>query len=197
MLAGNGYGVLLFDRRGEGESEGDPNLLGWHGERDVHAAVKFLQTRPDVDPESIGGVGLSVGGEMMIAAGAESGALKAIMSEGASGWSVRDDWARGGYALGRSARPQHLHRRGGYLREQPSSRRPRGPRAEDLRAPPSSCTARRASRRRSQPTRASMKGSGLQGDLGSPRLWPYEGHRGAAAGVRAAGRRVLRQDPPR
>ena len=106
MLAGNGYGVLLFDRRGEGESEGDPNLLGWHGERDVHAAVKFLQTRPGVDPERIGGVGLSVGGEMMIAAGAESGALKAIMSEGASGWSVRDDWARGGsrwdVLLGRS-----------------------------------------------------------------------------------------------
>ena len=29
MLADHGYGVLLFDRRGEGASEGDPNLLGW------------------------------------------------------------------------------------------------------------------------------------------------------------------------
>ena len=28
MLARHGYGVLLFDRRGEGESEGDPNALG-------------------------------------------------------------------------------------------------------------------------------------------------------------------------
>jgi hypothetical protein len=26
MLADHGYGVLLFDRRGEGESDGDPNL---------------------------------------------------------------------------------------------------------------------------------------------------------------------------
>jgi dienelactone hydrolase len=90
MLARHGYGVLLFDRRGEGESEGDPNLFGWQGERDVHAAVAFLQGRPDVDPERIGGIGLSVGGEMMIEAAAESQALKAIVSEGASGRSVRD-----------------------------------------------------------------------------------------------------------
>ena len=90
LLARHGYGVLLFDRRGEGESEGDPNLFGWEGERDVHAAVRFLQGRPDVDPDRIGGIGLSVGGEMMIAAAAESTALKAIVSEGASGRSVRD-----------------------------------------------------------------------------------------------------------
>ena len=30
MLVRHGYGVLLFDRRGEGESEGDPNIFGWH-----------------------------------------------------------------------------------------------------------------------------------------------------------------------
>jgi hypothetical protein len=90
LLARHGYGVLLFDRRGEGESDGDPNLFGWEGERDVHAAVRFLQGRPDVDPDRIGGIGLSVGGEVMLAAAAESTALKAIVSEGASGRSVRD-----------------------------------------------------------------------------------------------------------
>jgi len=90
LLARHGYGVLLFDRRGEGESEGDPNLFGWQGERDVHAAVRFLQARPDVDPGRIGGIGLSVGGEMMIEAAAESAALEAIVSEGASARSVRD-----------------------------------------------------------------------------------------------------------
>ena len=71
LLARHGYGVLLFDRRGEGESEGDPNTFGWQGERDIHAAIAFLQRRPDVDPERIGGIGLSVGGEMMIEAAAE------------------------------------------------------------------------------------------------------------------------------
>ena len=83
--------MLLFDRRGEGESEGDPNIFGWEGERDIHAAVEYLQSRPDVDPDRIGGIGLSVGGEMMIQAAAESPALRAIVSEGASGRSVRDE----------------------------------------------------------------------------------------------------------
>jgi uncharacterized protein len=95
LLARHGYGVLLFDRRGEGESEGDPNAFGWQGERDIHAAIAFLQRQADVDPERIGGIGLSVGGEMMIEAAAESTALKAIVSEGASGRSVRDDIANG------------------------------------------------------------------------------------------------------
>jgi fermentation-respiration switch protein FrsA (DUF1100 family) len=95
LLARHGYGVLLFDRRGEGESEGDPNTFGWQGERDIHAAVAFLQRRNDVDPERIGGIGLSVGGEMMIEAAAESSALKAIVSEGASSRSVRDELANG------------------------------------------------------------------------------------------------------
>jgi uncharacterized protein len=95
MLARHGYGVLLFDRRGEGESDGDPNIFGWQGERDVHAAVRYLQQRPDVDPQRIGGIGLSVGGEMMIEAAAESTALKAIVSEGGSGRSVRDIAANG------------------------------------------------------------------------------------------------------
>ena len=90
MLARHGYGVLLFDRRGEGESDGDPNLFGWQGERDVHAAVAFLQRRPDVDPERIGGIGLSVGGEMMIEEAARNDELKAIVSEGAGVRSLRE-----------------------------------------------------------------------------------------------------------
>ena len=33
MLARHGYGVLMLDMRGQGESEGDPNAFGWQGER--------------------------------------------------------------------------------------------------------------------------------------------------------------------
>jgi fermentation-respiration switch protein FrsA (DUF1100 family) len=91
MLARHGYGVLLFDRRGEGVSDGDPNSFGWKGERDIHAAVAFLQRRSDVDPDRIGGIGLSVGGEMFIQAAAESPDIKAIVSEGAGARSVRED----------------------------------------------------------------------------------------------------------
>jgi uncharacterized protein len=90
MLVKHGYGVLLFDRRGEGASEGDPNTFGWVGDRDLHAATDYLRSRPDVDPNRIGGIGLSVGGEMLIHAAAHSDAFKAIVSEGGSGQSIRD-----------------------------------------------------------------------------------------------------------
>jgi uncharacterized protein len=95
MLIRHGYGVLLFDRRGEGASEGDPNIFGWVGDRDLHAAAAYLRSRPDVNPKRIGAIGLSVGGEMLIHAAAHSKAFKAIVSEGASGQSARDGLANG------------------------------------------------------------------------------------------------------
>jgi uncharacterized protein len=95
VLIRHGYGVLLFDRRGEGASEGDPNAFGWVGDRDLHAAAAFLRGRPDVDTERIGAIGLSVGGEMLIHAAAHSDAFRAIVSEGASGQSMRDGLANG------------------------------------------------------------------------------------------------------
>jgi dienelactone hydrolase len=91
ILARHGYGVLLFDRRGEGESEGDPNAFGWGGHQDVAAAVRFLQQRPDVQQNRIGGIGLSVGGEMMLESAARSPGLKAVVSEGAGERSVREN----------------------------------------------------------------------------------------------------------
>jgi pimeloyl-ACP methyl ester carboxylesterase len=78
----HGYGVLLFDRRGEGDSEGDPNALGWNGDRDIKAAIAFLRERAEVDPDRIGGIGLSVGGELMLETAAETDA-------GSSGSSTR------------------------------------------------------------------------------------------------------------
>jgi hypothetical protein len=93
MLVRHGYGVLLFDRRGEGRSEGDPNSWGWGGYRDVDAAVRFLQGRPDVDPDRIAGIGLSVGGEMMLEAAARNPGLAAVVSEGAGSRVVSEEVA--------------------------------------------------------------------------------------------------------
>src|SRR6185295_2170081 len=93
LLARHGYGVLLFDRRGEGESDGNPNVFGWGGERDLLAAAAFLRSRPDVDDARIGAIGLSVGGEMLIHAAADSKVFNAIITEGASGQSLRDEIA--------------------------------------------------------------------------------------------------------
>ena len=90
MLVGHGYGVLLFDRRGEGESEGDPNTLGWGLVRDLEAALAFLERRADVEPGRIGGIGLSVGGELLLEAAAEDERLAAVVSEGAGIRSARE-----------------------------------------------------------------------------------------------------------
>jgi uncharacterized protein len=103
MLIRHGYGVLLFDRRGEGDSEGDPNAVGWDGDRDIKAAIAFLRDRPDVDSDRICGIGLSVGGELMLETAAETDALKAVVSDGAGIRSVREasvaSWANKWFAV--------------------------------------------------------------------------------------------------
>jgi dienelactone hydrolase len=101
MLARHGYGVLLFDRRGEGKSDGEPNAWGWGGEADIKAAIAYLQRRPDVDPDRIGGIGLSVGGEMMIETAAETDELAAVVSEGAGARSFTEDMDEEQPALGK------------------------------------------------------------------------------------------------
>jgi MYXO-CTERM domain-containing protein len=83
MLVRHGYGVLLLDRRGEGFSEGDPNAFGWDFDKDIAAGVRYLQARPEVDDDKVGGLGLSVGGEMMLQTAAEDRGLAAVVSEGA------------------------------------------------------------------------------------------------------------------
>jgi hypothetical protein len=91
MLARHGYGVLLFDRRGEGRSEGKPNSWGWRGTPDIAAAIKFLERRPDVESDRIGGIGLSVGGEMMLEEAARNPKLAATVSEGAGARTFADE----------------------------------------------------------------------------------------------------------
>jgi fermentation-respiration switch protein FrsA (DUF1100 family) len=103
MLARSGYGVLLFDRRGEGESDGDFNAYGWAGDADIKAAVTFLRGRADVDPARIGGLGLSVGGEMLLETAAEDRRLSAVATEGASVRSIAEEWHMPG--IGRLRKP--------------------------------------------------------------------------------------------
>ncbi len=91
FLARHGYGVLLFDRRGESESDGDGNLFGWGGDKDILAAIEFLKSRPDVDPGRIAGIGLSVGGELMLQAAAETDDLAAVISAGAGTRSFAEE----------------------------------------------------------------------------------------------------------
>jgi uncharacterized protein len=95
MLVRRGYGVLLLDMHGYEESEGSPNAYGWGASRDIDAAVAWLQRRPDVSQGRIGGIGFSVGGEMMLEAAAGNRGLRAVVSEGAGERSVRETLIRG------------------------------------------------------------------------------------------------------
>jgi len=90
MLIRHGYGVLLLDRRGEGASDGDYNAFGWAGEPDLRAGIAFLRRQPDVDPARIGGLGLSVGGELLLQTAAHTRALRAVVSEGAGQRSLAE-----------------------------------------------------------------------------------------------------------
>jgi uncharacterized protein len=91
MLARHGYGVLLYDRRGEGQSEGDPNSWGWDFDKDIRAGLAFLERRADVDPDRIGGLGLSVGGEMLLQTAAETDELAAVVAEGAGARTLGEE----------------------------------------------------------------------------------------------------------
>ena len=95
MLVHHGYGVLLVDARGYDGSEGDPNLFGWDGAKDVDTAVAWLARREDVSEGRIGGIGFSVGGEVMLEAAASNDALRAVVSEGAGVRSAREHLLRG------------------------------------------------------------------------------------------------------
>jgi pimeloyl-ACP methyl ester carboxylesterase len=82
MLVRQGYGVLAMDLRGHGESGGKVNRLGWQGTLDVGAAVAYLETRDEV--EHIGGLGLSMGGEVLLGAASAYPKIRAIVTDGAT-----------------------------------------------------------------------------------------------------------------
>jgi pimeloyl-ACP methyl ester carboxylesterase len=83
LLAERGYGVLAYDARGHGRSEGQTNAFGWRGAEDVVGAVRFLSAEPGVDPGRIAAVGLSMGAEEALRAAAEGVALRAVVADGA------------------------------------------------------------------------------------------------------------------
>ncbi len=91
VLARHGYGALLFDARGHGRSAGRAMEFGWYGDRDIAAAVDYLQHRADVDPTRIGALGESMGGEEAIGAMATNHALRAVVAEGATN-RTSGDW---------------------------------------------------------------------------------------------------------
>jgi fermentation-respiration switch protein FrsA (DUF1100 family) len=89
ILAQHGYGVLLFDLRAHGESGGSYFPFA-NDSADVLAAVAYLQSRPEVDPQRIGGIGLSLGAMVIIQGAARAQAIQAVIADGADATKLDD-----------------------------------------------------------------------------------------------------------
>jgi pimeloyl-ACP methyl ester carboxylesterase len=107
VLQRNGYGVLLVDARGHGESDGSAMDFGWYGDLDIGAGTDYLAERGDVDADRVGVLGLSMGGEEAIGAAATNPALSAVVAEGATGRTAADkDWLSDVYGWRGAAQEQ-------------------------------------------------------------------------------------------
>ncbi len=88
MLADHGYGVLLYDARGRGESDGSENNYGWDWAKDIAGALAFLHQQDGI--ERIGAVGLSTGADVLLEVAAERDDLAAVVADGAAAGSFQD-----------------------------------------------------------------------------------------------------------
>lgn len=98
VFADAGYGVLAYDARGHGGSEGRGMEFGWTADGDVSAAIDDLVERQGADPERIVVYGRSLGGEVAIGAGGRDRRIAAVVAEGAIGRSAADhEWLADAY----------------------------------------------------------------------------------------------------
>lgn len=81
LFAQHGYGVLAWDFRAHGKSEGEYSTLGYFEVMDVKAALDFALAQPGV--EHIGGWGGSMGAATMIRAAAQYSQIEAVISDSA------------------------------------------------------------------------------------------------------------------
>lgn len=91
VLARSGYTLVLIDARGHGDSDGIAMDFGWYGDLDIAAGTEYLASRAEVDPDRIGVVGFSMGGEEAIGAAAADARIRAVVAEGATARQAADE----------------------------------------------------------------------------------------------------------
>jgi pimeloyl-ACP methyl ester carboxylesterase len=90
MLAQSGYGVLLYDMRAHGNSEGRLFAGGRDAPADVLGAVAYLRRRLEVRPERIGVLGVSMGGQVALRAAACAEEIRAVVADGPGPAAIKD-----------------------------------------------------------------------------------------------------------
>ena len=77
-----GFHVLMYDVRKHGESEDGPGLVSFGPleKRDFVGAVAYLRSRPDVDGQRIGSLGVSMGGTIALYGAPDCQPIKAILA---------------------------------------------------------------------------------------------------------------------
>ena len=81
LLAKKGYGVLSWDARAHGESDGEVSTIGYLEVLDVKAALDYAMAQPDVN--HIGAWGGSMGGATLIRAAAAFPEIEAVFIDSA------------------------------------------------------------------------------------------------------------------
>lgn len=78
-MAARGFVTLAFDHRHFGESEGEPRQYEHPGRKveDFRAAFAFIASRPEVDPERVGAIGVCAGAGYLAPAVAGDARIKA------------------------------------------------------------------------------------------------------------------------
>ncbi|HNT24506.1 MAG TPA: alpha/beta fold hydrolase [Anaerolineales bacterium] len=99
LLEQHGYGLLLYDMRAHGRSQGSLGTWGWLEVNDIFGAVDYLLTRSEVNPRQVGAMGFSLGGQVVLRAAIEDDRIGAAAADGPSVAAVSDHVASQGLSL--------------------------------------------------------------------------------------------------
>jgi uncharacterized protein len=91
ILTDAGFGVLAFDLPGQGQSEGRTRW-GVPERRAISAAVDWLSARDEVDPQRIGGFGLSMGAYVLTQAAVLDRRLRSVTLVSSPNDVVEQNW---------------------------------------------------------------------------------------------------------
>ena len=78
-----GYSVFTYDMRQRGMSGGDAVTFGALEQDDLKSVVDYVASRPDVDSNHIGALGISLGGATTILEAAKDARIKAVVEDSA------------------------------------------------------------------------------------------------------------------